>query len=96
MENRSQSVPLKQFDHGVNVVGHEAPCQKPVALVVEVQEGILDKRGDIISIEPAGAQTRIELPIDLCRRTLAKTSHFSHVPGQVVGKPERHELRRLR
>ncbi len=66
-------MPLQQLNHSVNVVGHDTPCQKPIALLIEVQRGVLDESGDISSIEPAGTETSIKLPIDLCWRILAKT-----------------------
>jgi hypothetical protein len=70
-------------------------CQKAIALVVKVQECVLDETGDVFSIEPAGTETHIELSVDLLRQVLAKTKKFRNVPGQAVGKPECHELRRF-
>jgi hypothetical protein len=56
---------LKYFDQSVNVIGHDAPRQQPIALAVEVQKGGLDKGRDIPSSEPAGTKARIQFAIDL-------------------------------
>ncbi|MFI5029201.1 MAG: hypothetical protein ACHQPH_00710 [Reyranellales bacterium] len=92
VEDRSQTMPLQQLDHDVDVVGHDASGEEPVALIVEVQQRGFDLLGDVFAFEPAGTEAGIEFPIDPCRRIISKAKRFDHMPGQAIGQPKRHEL----
>ena len=42
VDNAGQRPALPGFDHCVNMVGHHAPGDKRVALLVEMQQGVFD------------------------------------------------------
>jgi hypothetical protein len=53
-------VPWKGLDEGVDVVGHHDPCQKTIALLVEVEQGILGSLGDDRVGEMTAAETGVQ------------------------------------
>jgi hypothetical protein len=79
----------------MDVIRHDAPGEKPVALIVEMQQRGFDQHGDVFALQPAGAEARIEFAVDLHCRIVLKAERLDHVPRQAVGEPERHELHRF-
>jgi hypothetical protein len=90
----------------MDMVGHHTPGKQPVALTVEMQEGILDQGRDAWVLEPARAVTGIEaggdaplsfrLPFGFraCRELASHLVQF--ILGQRVGQPEGDGLQQVR
>lgn len=87
---------MQHFDDDMNVVRHQAPSQRAIALVIEVEERVLDKRRYLWPTEPACSAPGIEFAVDAMNLILAMTHPFGNGPRQAVGKPERDELNGFR
>lgn len=79
----------------MDMVRHDAPCEEPVSLVVEVQQCSLNEAADILSAEPTGTQTGVEFLVDFRWWIVSLTKHFCDLSRQAVGEPKCHELHRF-
>jgi len=64
MDNLRQRMPGKHPSHNVHMVGHDAPGEEPVALVVEASQSICHDVGYRGMLEMARARTAIEVLLD--------------------------------
>ncbi len=58
-------MPIGELANGMHVVWHDAPGEHPLSGAVEMQESVLHQGGDFGPLQPASAQSGIELFIDL-------------------------------
>ena len=56
---------IQRHDYRMDVIWHDAPGYQTVALAIEVEEGILDHRGDVGGSKPTTSQSRVQLPVSL-------------------------------
>jgi len=52
------------FNHDMDVIGHEAPCQQPIPIIVEMEERVLNQRSNLPTSQPTCAQPAVELIVD--------------------------------
>ena len=60
MEHRVEAVSRHRLDEHVDVVGHDAPRQKPIPFAVEMQQGVFDEFGDAPILQMAGTVSLIQ------------------------------------
>jgi hypothetical protein len=61
MQHVSQWKAFPRFNQRVNVIGHDAPSQKTIALSVKMKQRILNQARDVRLTQPAAAMTGIEV-----------------------------------
>ncbi len=64
VDNLGERPALPGLDHRVDMVGHDAPGDEGVALLVEVKKGVLDDGGGLWVAQKAGAMTCVEVLFD--------------------------------
>jgi len=87
---------MQHVDDDMHVVWREAPGQHAIALVVEVEQRILDERRYFGLTEPARPEPDVEFPVDAMNIILAMTHGLLHCSRQAVGGPESDKLHRIR
>jgi hypothetical protein len=45
----------QNFDRDMDMVRHEAPCQQPITVAVEMEECVLNQHSDLGAPQPASA-----------------------------------------
>jgi hypothetical protein len=61
MQHFVQGEPELRLDQSMNMVGHDAPRQKPIPLRIEVQQGAFDQLRHVRTPQPAFAMARVKV-----------------------------------
>src|SRR5689334_7212823 len=62
--------------HPVDVIGHDAPCEQPVTLVVKMPERVGHHLSDDLAAQPASAVCLVKKAIDLCLVQMVQTDQL--------------------